>query len=151
MDRPEVMSSVFLAASSLIRNNCTRASIELSCPPWLSLSWLSRPGEVRNCTREATFCLLSSTKLIKSSKLWLRNQTKWNRQINKKERERKQVGRLKKSVLDQKKRNPSFLMNVSTWHVPKLKFTLNYILNSWKNVEIGIFSNCVANWEHNHQ
>ena len=71
VDRPEVISSVFLAASSLIRNTCTRASIELTCPLWLlSLSsWFSTQGDVCNCTREAMFCLLSSTRLINSSKL----------------------------------------------------------------------------------
>ena len=61
-----------------MRNSCTRASIELSCPPWSSiswlLSWLSWQGKVRSWTREATFCLLSSTRLIKSSKLWQRKQ-----------------------------------------------------------------------------
>lgn len=73
VDKPDVISSVFLAACSLMRNSCTRASIELSCSPWSSsswlLSWLSWQGEVRSWTREAMFGLLSSTKLIKSSKL----------------------------------------------------------------------------------
>ena len=73
VDKPDVISSVFLAACSLMRNSCTRASIELSCSPWSSCSWLlsslSWQGEVRSWTREATFGLLSSTKLIKSSKL----------------------------------------------------------------------------------
>ena len=74
VDKPDVMSSVFLAASSLIRKSCTRASVELSFPPWFVMSWLSswlswQGEEVRSCTREAMFCLLSSTRFINNSKL----------------------------------------------------------------------------------
>lgn len=76
VDKPDVISSVFLAASSLIRNNFTRASIELHCPPWLSVFSLSRQGEVCSWTRVAMFCLLCSTRFMSSSKVWIKSKHK---------------------------------------------------------------------------
>ena len=124
VDKPDVISSVFLAAFSLMRNNCTRASIALILSPWLSTSWLSRQGEVRSCTRVAMFCLLSSTMLYKSSKLW-NNKTK--------------------NALNDKLFITTFLMK--RYLIKALHFFLNGQINTYQQVQVKHFTLSNKLWQ----